>query len=177
MDILGDVQTDGEDDTNIHCLHLISVYNLQVRALCEHVSQGICHTLTHGSLTLSKTSPCFYVSAVQVFRKHCGKRRNCMLRAVSPYPHCCLPCCISFLFSSNSKLSSVNSFSLEESKICCLEKHYYICVMHYTKQDIIILWINKIHFVKQLPEFCGRIPLYFDIQKILRYLKFQPMSA
>ena len=27
--------------------------------------------------TLSQTSPGFYVSAVQVFRKHCGKRRNC----------------------------------------------------------------------------------------------------
>ena len=30
-----------------------------------------------GLLTLSQTSPGFYVSAVQVFRKHCGKRRNC----------------------------------------------------------------------------------------------------
>ena len=29
------------------------------------------------SLTLSQTSPGFYVSAVQVFRKHHGKRRNC----------------------------------------------------------------------------------------------------
>ena len=28
-------------------------------------------------LTLSQTSPGFYVSAVQVFWKHCGKRRNC----------------------------------------------------------------------------------------------------
>ena len=28
-------------------------------------------------LILSQTSPGFYVSAVQVFRKHCGKRRNC----------------------------------------------------------------------------------------------------
>ena len=28
-------------------------------------------------LTHSQTSPGFYVSAVQVFRKHCGKRRNC----------------------------------------------------------------------------------------------------
>ena len=28
-------------------------------------------------LTLSQTNPCFYVSAVQVFLKHCGKRRNC----------------------------------------------------------------------------------------------------
>ena len=25
----------------------------------------------------SKTSPCFYVSGVQVFWQHCGKRRNC----------------------------------------------------------------------------------------------------
>ena len=32
-------------------------------------------------LTLSQTSPGFYVSAVQVFRKHCRKRRNCSLRA------------------------------------------------------------------------------------------------
>ena len=27
--------------------------------------------------TLSQTSPGFYMSAVQVFRKHCGKKRNC----------------------------------------------------------------------------------------------------
>ena len=30
------------------------------------------------TLTLSQTSPGFYVSAAQVFRKHCGKRRNCL---------------------------------------------------------------------------------------------------
>ena len=29
------------------------------------------------NLTLSQTRPGFYVSAVQVFWKHCGKRRNC----------------------------------------------------------------------------------------------------
>ena len=29
-------------------------------------------------LTLSQTSPGFYVYAVQVFWKHCGKRRNCL---------------------------------------------------------------------------------------------------
>ena len=29
------------------------------------------------ALTLFHTSPCFYVSAVQVFRKHREKRRNC----------------------------------------------------------------------------------------------------
>ena len=38
------------------------------------------------SLTLSETSPGFYVSAVKVFWKHCGKRRNCSLWALSPFP-------------------------------------------------------------------------------------------
>ena len=37
-------------------------------------------------LTLSKTNPGFYVSVVQVFGKHCGKRRNCSWRAISPFP-------------------------------------------------------------------------------------------
>ena len=31
---------------------------------------------TYQTLTLSQTSPGVYVSAVQVFRKHCGKRIN-----------------------------------------------------------------------------------------------------
>ena len=39
------------------------------------------------SLTLSQTSPGFYVSAAQISWKHCGKRRNCSLRAISPFPH------------------------------------------------------------------------------------------
>ena len=30
--------------------------------------------------------PWFYVSAEQVFYKHCGKRRNCSERAISPFP-------------------------------------------------------------------------------------------
>ena len=33
--------------------------------------------LSGKELTLSQTSPGFYVSSVQVFRKHSGKRRNC----------------------------------------------------------------------------------------------------
>ena len=37
-------------------------------------------------LTLSETSPVFYVSAAQVFWKHCGKRGNCSKRAISPFP-------------------------------------------------------------------------------------------
>ena len=74
-------------------------------------------------LTLSQTNPGFYVSAVQVFRKHCGKRRNCSLRAISPFPTVFSTLLENFLpFSSNLKLSSANSFSLEESKICRLVK-------------------------------------------------------
>ena len=75
------------------------------------------------TLTLSKTSPGFYVSAVQVFLKHCGKRRNCSLRAISPFPTVFSILSENFLsISSNSKLSSANSLSLEESKSCQLGK-------------------------------------------------------
>ena len=37
-------------------------------------------------LTISQTCPCFYVSAVQVFWKHCRKRRYCSLWAISSFP-------------------------------------------------------------------------------------------
>ena len=37
-------------------------------------------------LSLSQTSPGFYVSALQSFRKHSGKRRNCSQRAIPPFP-------------------------------------------------------------------------------------------
>ena len=37
-------------------------------------------------LTLSQTSAGFYVSAFEVFWKHCWKRRNCSYRAISPFP-------------------------------------------------------------------------------------------
>ena len=39
------------------------------------------------NLTLSQTSPGFYVSAVRVFRKHCGKRRNCSLTSNFSFSH------------------------------------------------------------------------------------------
>ena len=66
-------------------------------------------------LALSQTSPCSYVSAGQVLRKHRGKRRNCSSRAISPFP----PVFSTVLkknllpISSNLKLSSTDSFSLE----------------------------------------------------------------
>ena len=75
------------------------------------------------SLTLSQTIPGFYMSAVHVFRKHCGKRRNCSLRAIFRFPAVFSTHLESFLpFLSNLKLSSANSFSLEESKTCRLGK-------------------------------------------------------
>ena len=40
----------------------------------------------HSPLTLSQTSPGFYVFAVGVFWKHFQKRRNSSLRAISPFP-------------------------------------------------------------------------------------------
>ena len=71
-------------------------------------------------LTLSQTSPDFYVSTVQVFWKHWGKRINCSWRAIYPFPSVFSTGLDNFRpFSSNSKLLSVNSSSLEESKICC----------------------------------------------------------
>ena len=74
-------------------------------------------------LTLSQTSPGFYMSAVLVFWKHCGKRRNSSSRAISPFPTMFFTRLENFLpFLSNLKLSSAKSFSLEESKICCLGK-------------------------------------------------------
>ena len=65
----------------------------------------------------------FYVSTVQVFRKHCGKRRNCLYRAISPYPTMFSIHWKNFLpFSSNLILLSANSFSLNQSKILLFGK-------------------------------------------------------
>ena len=84
-----------------------------------HRLKSVCIILDN--LTLSQTSPGFHVSVVQVFWKHCGKRRNCSLRAISPFPTVFSTCLKNFLpFSSNLILTSANSFSLEESEICHL---------------------------------------------------------
>ena len=74
------------------------------------------HAITH-----SHTMTPFDAPGKQAFRKHCGKRRNCSWRAISPFPTVFSTHLDNFLpLSSNLKLSSANSFSLEESKICCL---------------------------------------------------------
>ena len=74
-------------------------------------------------LTLSQTS----VSAVQVFWKHCRERKNCSSRAISPFPTVFSTLFENFLpFSASLKLSSANSFSLKESKICRLGPCFYV---------------------------------------------------
>ena len=56
-------------------------------------------------LTLSQISPAVYVSALQIFWKHCGKRTNCLLQAISPFPTVFSTILENFLlFSSNLKL-------------------------------------------------------------------------
>ena len=50
------------------------------------LSRNSSNTKVERSFNPSQTSPGFYVSAVHVFCKHCGKRRNCSLRAISPLP-------------------------------------------------------------------------------------------
>ena len=73
--------------------------------------------------TLSQTSLCFHMFALHVFRKHCWKRRNCSSWAISPFPTVFSTHLENVPpFPSNSKLSSANSFCLEESKICRLVK-------------------------------------------------------
>ena len=92
-------------------------------ASCKSFQFGLKFSFVVKSLTLSQTSPGFYVSAVHVFKKHCGKRGNCSQPTISPFPTVFSTCFENFLpFSLNLKLSSANSFSLEESKICHLGK-------------------------------------------------------
>ena len=43
------------------------------------------HPLIMDPLTPSQTSSGVYISAVEVFWKHCGKRTNCSWRAISPF--------------------------------------------------------------------------------------------
>ena len=61
------------------------------------------------------------MSAVQVFLKDFGKRKMAHNEQFSLFPQCFLSFKRTFPpFSSNLKMSSTNSFSLEESNIFCL---------------------------------------------------------
>ena len=72
-------------------------------------------------LILSQTSPGFYISAVKVFWKQCGKRRNCLYWVIILFSRGFIPVLkkiLQFLFGL--RLSSAGSFCLEESRICRL---------------------------------------------------------
>ena len=58
---------------------------VQIQEICRHHIIS-CSNCEFCLLTLSQTSPGFYVSAVQVFWKYSGERRNCSQRAISPFP-------------------------------------------------------------------------------------------
>ena len=73
-------------------------------------------------LTLSQTSPGYYLSAVRVL-KTVGKEEIARDQQFLFLPQCFSICSENFLsFSSNLKLLAANSFSLEESKFCRLGK-------------------------------------------------------
>ena len=73
----------------------------------HHLLRMFGKMISNSLLTLSQTSPGFYVAAVQVFRKHGGKRRNCLTEQSLLFPQCFLFIWMDLLpFSSNLKLSS-----------------------------------------------------------------------
>ena len=59
-----------------------SITNIQTKVVCLKMIDKYIFC----SWTLSLPSSSFYVSSVQVFWKHCGKRRNCSQLAISPFP-------------------------------------------------------------------------------------------
>ena len=72
-------------------------------------------------LTLCQTSPGFPCLLFKSFENTLGERES--LLAISPFFTECIIRMDNFLsFSSNIEWSSAKSFSLEESKICCLGK-------------------------------------------------------
>ena len=104
------------EDRNLHLS-----YNYFV--ICKCFQFDLVQILLFGlELTISQTSPGFYVSALQVFRKQCGKSeiaRNeqfLLFPVFSTHLENFLP------FLSNLKLSSADSLSLGKSKICRLAK-------------------------------------------------------
>ena len=84
----------------------------------------VCTVHSGDALTLSQRSPCFfYVSAVQVFENDAGKGEIARHEQFLLFPtvfSTLIENIVSFL--SNLKLSSANSLSLEEFKICSLGK-------------------------------------------------------
>ena len=99
----------------------------------KYSKEGFMHLCR--ALSLPQTIPRFMCLQYSSFDS--AKRRNCSLRAISPFPTVFSPCLDNFLpFSLNLKLLSANSLSLEEAKICCLGEGN-------TKKVIAKLWNSK----------------------------------
>ena len=99
---------------------IIELRYMADQLVCKDYDPSTAYKLTH-----SHTMTPFDTPGKQAFWKHCGKKRNCSERAISPLHTVFSTRFDSFLsFSSNLKLSSGNSFSLEESKICLLVMGY-----------------------------------------------------
>ena len=106
----------GHDDVDLHVLRI----SLSIKC-CVHVSSPLRDR--NQTLTISQTSPGFYVSAVQVFLKTLWEKEKLLVTSNFSFSHCVFDPLKNFLlFSSNLKLSSAKSFSLEESKMCRLGK-------------------------------------------------------
>ena len=108
-----------------HIKYIIQVSSSESYSNCQSHMLSILDKslfLLYGKeFTHSHTMTPFGVPGKQAYLKHCGKRRNCSLGAISPFPVVFSTRLDNFLpFSSNFELSSANSFSLEESKVCCL---------------------------------------------------------
>ena len=105
----------------------------------------------------------FYVSAVNVFWKYYGKRRNCSWRTISPFPIAFSTHLKNFLpFSSHLKLSSANSLNVEKSKIRCLGKGY-----NNPKVDIWTIWrreglVKSIFYSSQNVFYSSKIKFQFQ---------------
>ena len=105
----------------------------------QHVTTKSCY------LTLSQTSPGFYVSAVQIFRKHCGKRRNCSQRAISPFPTA-----FSTLLENLLPFSPILNCRLQTLPIWKSKKFvFWERVNNLGKDPLKTLWKKK-----KMPPFC-----------------------
>ena len=117
--------TESHDTIAVSAKHICAGWSCPTLFIKRYMVVNI--RIRPGLLTFSQTSPCFHMSAGQVYWKHNGKRRNCSWRAISAFP----TVFSTFLensqpFLSNLKLSFANSFSLEQSIICCLGKYYWL---------------------------------------------------
>ena len=82
---------------------------------------GLFMSKTH--LPFPKTSPCFYVSAGQVFLKtQMENEKSLIMSKFSFFNGVFYPFGELSAIVINLNLLFANSFSLEESKICCLRK-------------------------------------------------------